>query len=59
MSNDNEIGPPRYISITDDDGKLIFKFDPERDIIWVRRRGEDVFVDLRQKKEEWRNTNLR
>jgi hypothetical protein len=33
------------------DGRLLFRYDPERELIQIQRRGEKETVDLREEKE--------
>ena len=36
----------RWMEVRDTEGRLLFKFDPERDLIEIGSRGRYVVVDL-------------
>jgi len=37
-----------FIEVREPQGKLLFRFDPLRDLIEIQRRGAKVLIDLRQ-----------
>lgn len=40
--------PPGFVEVRDGNGRLLFMFDPTRDLVQVKRKGEPaVLVDLR------------
>jgi len=37
----------RFVPVHDERGKLLFRYDPERDLVEIVQRGERTLIDLR------------
>jgi hypothetical protein len=51
-------GQPGFIDVRDA-GKLLLRFDPDRDIIEVQRRGVRTTIDLQRLREDHKNETIR